>query len=341
MSTKNGDVEIYRPSLDKAELECNDKAYKSLISLELDYPSQSICTHNNFIVFGNMASADFKSSKLCFIHKEDFENENLRNINEYSVNFYINRMISLNNKIILVGDNNIATFESGKFTNFENSEKFEFGFGLCKNNDSAFVTTKNGLVLEFNDKLELKQIHKISDKALEAVAIENGNIFTGDLQGNIMMNDILLYKNDCDINTISVNGGILIFGDDKGRIGIINGDKCVKIEKWHHSPIERVVFLEGTEEFWACSEEQVSMWDLSFENEEQIVFDIKMEFKRVKEVVTLKNNEIFLNFVHQGHFYYKDISFLDRKVITTSEKGLCMFEPIMNEEDIESSSETE
>ncbi|OQS53670.1 hypothetical protein EHP00_1100 [Ecytonucleospora hepatopenaei] len=320
MDSKN----TYKPTFEHEELECDEDAYNILNCLKLDLPSQSICIHNNYIVYCKMADNSFKTSKLCIIHADDFESQNVEAIEEFDIDFYVNRIRNFNNSLILLGDSDLAIFENKKFWKFPNTQNFKFGFGLCVFERKIYAGTSDGKILVLTEKMEIDEIIEMHKSQIDSIVFYDKEMYSSSSKGGIYKNKKLIFENTTDVNSLDIKSNLLVFGDEEGSIGIINGNVCYKINDWHKSSIECIKFnknVEGEEVLFACSEEQVSMWDLSLENEEKIIFntDIKIS-DAVTETVEVKNNESFLLFVHQGFRQYKDIDFLNTIAFNNSRR---------------------
>lgn len=349
-SGKEEEKSIYVPTKDQDDLVCNEKAYKQIFTLNLELPSQSICVYNKNIIFCRMADMSYQNSVLSIIPIEDFASEKIDAMSEFKVDFYVMRISVFNDYLVLLGDTELALFKNNKVWKFCNKQNYSFGCGLTinnNNNNNILVGTEDGNILSLDEKLEVKEIQNAHTGRIDSIKTFDGNIFSASSDGTISRNAILLFKNDVDVNGIDICQNILVFGDENGTIGILNGTKCYKIVGWHKSAIENIKFncTANNNElvFCACSEEQVSIWNLSFENSANIVFDSNIELTKISntitEIIEITSPDEFISFVHQGHKFYKDFDFEGNIIFTTAEQGLCMFEPISEEiDDISESS---
>ena len=335
-SFSSEDIE-YEPQLNDKDLVCNDFAYKYLDYLDVEWPSQSICVMNARLFFSSFNETNIEKNigNIYSISLDDFISRSLKNIRTIPIQFYINRFRSINEQVFFISDNILGKInEKYQFTYITVSFDLSFGFYLC--DQYIYIGTKDGALCIYDHDLNFISQYKIHLNSIETITIFNNVIYTASadktIKKTIINNDNFLseiiYEGIAEINSIDIQNNILIFGDDNGMIGIINNDNLYKICNWHKSSIE-MVHIKNDDElvFGACSQEQVTVWDLTLENNSNIIIDSSLSLKIVQNEIEI-NKKDFLLFVHQGQQFYKDIVFYNNKTITTSINGICLFQPI-------------
>lgn len=313
------DYEIYKPKAEEEnELEVDEEAYSILEYVNLEWPSMSLDIFKSKIIFNEFSDQNQSEVKTRII-EIDMQNAiksgdfNRIEFKKYPINRIFNK-IRICDAIFGLSDNFITKLDM-KF-NVIAEIKGSYRFGLYVSHDYILAGCEDGTTEVYN--FDLKLLFKISSGSspIECVGfdIENEMFVTGSLDKKIRLFDIKgnlvsTIENDSEINSLDIKNGILIFGDDNGKIHIYN----IKTQKkemfeWHCTPISFVRWKDD-EIFVSGSDEQVCVWDISIDDQED---------------TTLPK---YLLFVHQGQKYYKDCAFHNNKIIVTSEDGLCLFEP--------------
>lgn len=335
-SSLSEDVE-YEPQLNDNNLVCDDFAYKYLDYLDVEWPSQSICIINTSLFFSSFSETNINDNvgNIYSISLDDFVSRSIKNIKTIPIQFYINRLRSINEQIFFISDNILGKIDE-KHQLIHITVSFNLGFGFCLSNQHIYMGTKDGTLCIYDHNLNFVSKYKIHSNSIETITLFDNAIYTASadktIKKTIINNDSFLseiiYEGITEINSIDIRDNILIFGDDNGMIGIINNNNLYKICDWHKSSIEMVHFKDDEElVFGVCSQEQVAIWDLTLENNSNIIIDSTLPLKTVQNEIEI-NKKDFLLFVHQGQQYYKDVIFYNNKVITTSIDGICLFQPI-------------
>lgn len=310
------DIEIYKPTDgDMVDLEVDEEAYNILEYIDCEWPSLSVdnlgtkvyagtfpdesCSHSPELVSLDLSNTDF--SRLVF--------------NKSTIKQQINKIRVSKSFIYGMSDNFVNKFSpSGKMIA---EVKGSFGFAIYVTEKHVVAGTSNGLIKVFNLDLKLIKEFKASDLSVECVCTDDKVIIAGstdhtvrifDFDGNMLKQ----IDNDCDINAVDIKNEIIVFGDDKGMLFKYDlkseKQECIK---WHCSPISFIRWRDD-DIFASGSDEQLCLWDITLEEEYEEGSDIP------------KN----LLFVHQGEKFFKDCCFVHNMVVSTSENGICVFEPV-------------
>lgn len=313
------DIEVYKPTnKETEELEADEEAYNLLEYIDLEWPSLSLESVGSKIILGTYPANISDDIDLIEIEIENADFEKL-NYRKQRINRPINKIRS-SGSIFAVSDTHLSKFDSRLKLIAEVAGSYRFGLSVSE--QYVVVGCQNGMVEVYNHNLKPVSKFKAGDSSIECVGYltrsdtKDSFIVTGavdqmlkifDINGNMVES----FQNDSEINCLDVKNNKIVFGDDNGKIhliDVVSGDKTVY--EWHSSSISFVRWKDE-EVFVSGSDEQVCIWDITLEEEETV-----MEAP--------KN----LLFVHQGQMYYKDCAFNDKKVIVTSEEGLCVFEPV-------------
>ncbi|KAM0676439.1 Guanine nucleotide-binding protein G(I)/G(S)/G(T) subunit beta-1 [Gurleya vavrai] len=301
----------YIPSNENIKLEVDSSVYSLLEYINLEWPSQSIDVRNKKLI---AATNPEKNNGKIF--EFDFsKSNNFRNVDNYKnsskeVDFNYNRIRYYGSHIIAVSDDAISIYDKNLKKTFEKKEKF--GYGLATDS-KVYAGMRNGNVEVYTHELKSYETLKLHEKAVESVCVSNNILYTGSCDKKAKIYDLrskdetILIENNCDINAIDYNKeNLVITGDDKGilRMHDIRNLKNVEEINWHKSPISFVKWKNSCE-FASCSDEQIALWDTSFEEE--------WDYHR------------YLRFVHQGQQFYKEISFFGDVYVSTSLDGICLF----------------
>ncbi len=319
LGNEDSSCDVYTPDLDYENLECNEDAYNLIEYLELDWPSQTVVNANNCIfVATNPADDKLEEASLAKINfKNGLDNPIFNTIS--TEGRIINRMRANDHFIYAISDDAILSYSFDPM--IIESHESKYSYGLFVNNENIFVGKQDGSIDIFDIHLNLLNTFKIHEKSVESIVYKNNKIYSASADKTVKITSqnglvLKIIENDAEVNALDVSGDQIVFGDDVGKITISDGNTS-EIIKWHLSPIEMIKFLDENV-FCTLSVEQVCIWDLTLDSPEE-----ESKFSR------------YLLFVHQGQKFYKDIAFLDKKcAITTSENGLCIFEPVsLNEFD--------
>jgi ribosome assembly protein RRB1 len=334
------DIMVYKPKDGlKEELEVEEEAYKMLEHVELEWPSLSVDSFDSKVVVGTSPTDGLSKPELITIEIQDTDFEKMKYQNLY-ISHSPNKIRTYRDYLFALSDTHLIRYSSYDKTTVEATGNY--GFGMCITPLYVIVGRSDGFVEVFDHGLIMKYKFKASNSSVECVGFENDIIITGSTDHTVKTFSISgelieTISNDSDINALDVRNSILIFGDDNGKIHKVDlKTKEKTVIEWHHTPISFVRWRDN-EIFATGSEEQVCIWDLSLTDEEQSNKDERSKILNTNEVESeskdnanddLKDFPTSLLFVHQGQRNYKDVCFNEKKVITTSEDGLCVFEPI-------------
>lgn len=305
----SSDKAPYLPTANFDQLEPDESVYSLLEYISLEWPSQSLDFKDcNLYVATNPANGSPKIIKFDLSATNNLTIIRNFNSKSYEIEDSLNRLRCFNNYLLGLSDNNLNIYRDFKPIVTKNEK---FGYGLAFNDTNIVAGLRNGNLKIFDHELnDIKKI-KLHTASIESIKIYENCLFTAscdktskgyDTRSENVFFDI---KNDCDFNAIDVTDNKVILGDDKGRIKIVDlRNNLEENIEWHKSPISYVKYKNNTE-FISCSDEQVALWDMSFEEE--------WDYHK------------YLRFVHQGQKFYKEAVFVDETVITTSYDGLCFF----------------
>lgn len=311
------DINAYKPSKGDENLELNldEEAYGLIEYIELEWPSLSIDSANEQIYMGS-ASDPTNSSKPMSLIEINLQNTDFRNLKykKTSIHKPINKL-RINNGIFTVGDNALSKFDMSLKLIKEIIGNYRFSLYLT--DFQVFVGTSSGMVEVYDHNLNKMFEFQAHNQSVESICCENGMIFTGSTDHLVRIftcdgKSIEEIPNDSDINCLDVRNGKLVYGDDNGKIFIYDiNSKTKECIKWHNTPISLIRWRDD-DIFASGSDEQLCLWDITLEEDSEAAGDINK----------------YLLFVHQGQKFYKDCCFDGNKVISTSQDGVCIFEPI-------------
>lgn len=315
-SSETGESNIYRPDALENNLEVEEDAYLFLEYITIEWPAQSIVMLGSKLYLGtNPGDHCKKKTDLVRIDLKGFDYEDTR-YEQHKIDVFVNRMKSNKSVIACVTDDLLGIIGKDELCVLK-SVRDTFSYGLFVSESEIFVGRMDGTLCIYDFELKLKNSFKIHEKAVETICVWNNMIYTGSSDCTLKISDmngnmIKMFENKTDINYIDVNNnGLVVCGDDNGKIHLFDKDFNKETIEWHVTPIS-VVKWKNNEIFVSGSDEQVCVWDVSLEKETGEEWDYHN----------------YLLFVHQGQQYYKDIEFYDDKIITTSQDGLCVFTPI-------------
>lgn len=313
---ETSEEEIYVPKEENPELVVEESAYRILEYISMEWPSQTIelLNENMIMLATNPANDDPNLVRLDFEKTDDYNDVDNFYFEKIQVKYSFNRIRQFKNNLFCVSDESLCIFD--KNYKFVKEYKGNYGYGLTHMSEKVCSTLKNGNIklIDYNrNKTEERKIH---ENTIESLDFHENLLFSASTDKSMKITDlrtkenVLTRENDCDINAISYNkNNFVIFGDDKGVLRLMDiRNNNVEEIIWHKTPISMVKF-RNEDEFVSASDEQVVLWDKSFEEE--------WEYHK------------YISFVHQGQKYYKDVCFNDNEVyFTTSYEGVCIFSPI-------------
>lgn len=345
LQSSDSEYDIYIPENPTTNLEVEEDAYEKLEYISLEWPSQTVSIKDNHIFIAPNSESDFHIMRITLekINNNIVINEKFK-IKKTLVKQNVNR-IRCSNFLYAVSDNYILKFDFElnlidsydsqslvkSDSNQENHEKVyndnnnnkllddnKIGYGLIATNDACYFTLSGDLyILKEKPILIYKNLH---EKEINDIKIINNFILTvsNDKKLHILnLNNKKIIKTiifDSEINSITKNNENIVIGLDSGIISIydykIEDEFMINFKEnisWHKSSISIVNFV-NVDTLVTLSDEQVTLWDLNFEDEWQY--------------------HKYLHFVHAGQNYYKDVDVLDDMIVTTSLDGLCFFKPV-------------
>ncbi|KAM0681071.1 Ribosome assembly protein rrb1 [Glugoides intestinalis] len=323
------DIETYKPSntTNTNELEVDEEAYQFILHIDLEWPTMSLDLLNSKIILGTFPDDGMQNkSELVEIDIENIEENSDRNVMNFRrtpIGQVFNK-VRVSDAIFALTDNSLLkySFDFKLLAHVKGS--YRFGLHLSK---YVIVGCENGFIEIYNNNLELIKKFSTGTTPVECVAFENDRVYSGSIDGVLRVFDLsgtLLHSisNDFEINAVDIRNGKLIFGDENGKIHLLDLETGSKdVFEWHCTPISFLRWRDD-EIFASGSDEQLCLWDITLEEEDETLPNDE----------TLKNKEDDipnnLLFVHQGQSYYKDCAFYDNKVVATSENGLCVFSPL-------------
>lgn len=308
----SSDIEHYIPTNTDDKLEVDETVYSLLEYISLEWPSQTVINSlSNIYVATNPVELKDTANiiKFNFADTNNFSNFKDFTYDKKFINTNYNRMRIKDTNLICISDNSLDILKVDDCVKLESVDG-KYGYGLDVS-DNIVVGNKSGKITMFNDSLKVMNEYKYHNGSVESIVFYNNILYTGScdysLKGFDMRSEetVFEYKNKCDINAVDYCDNKLIAGCDDGIILLtdLRNNMTEKI-KWHDSPISYIKW-KNKYEFVSCSDEQVTIWDTSFEEEWE--------------------HHKYLRFVHQGQKLYKEICFIDDMYVVTSVDGLCFF----------------
>lgn len=307
------ELETYCPQKEEEELEADEDVYKILEYIDLDWPAQSIAINGSKIYLGTNPDLDTKNNhREINLVETTICNNTCTDIkfNKRPINQYINK-IRFENFIFAISDDTLAVYDIS--LTLYRQVRGNYGYALHVDSERVYAGTSDGFVEIYDHELNFVSKMKIHEKPIDAICVSNKIIFTGsqdhtakltDLSGN----NVRTIKNPCDVNCLDVFDQKMVFGDDNGILHIMDSRRDdIEEISWHKTPISALKWMDA-DVFASGSDEQLCIWDTSLEEE--------WDYHK------------YLLFVHQGQRFYKDCAFIDGKIITASQDGLCIFKPI-------------
>ncbi|KAI5151614.1 hypothetical protein ENBRE01_2260 [Enteropsectra breve] len=309
------DMDTYVPSGKESGLEVDERAYKMLEYINLEWPAQSIAVIDSQLYLGTNPDMESGNPVMELIaidlSSNDFENLKHR---ESRIDKFVNKL-RINKKIFALADNSLSSYSLslGKIKSLPG----DFGYGLFVTDEHVFAGTFAGSLHIYDHDLNLISNWQLHGNSIEAIAVENNLIYTASVDKTVKITDmegkcLKTIENEAEINCLDVRNGKIIYGDDDGMVHLVDTETEKKETiSWHQSSVAAVQWRDN-DIFASCSDEQLCLWDISLEEE--------WDYHK------------YLLFVHQGQEFYKDIAFDGDKVITTALDGLCVFVPVSFEE---------
>ncbi|KAM0686376.1 hypothetical protein COBT_002403 [Conglomerata obtusa] len=307
----SSDKQPYIPTGKIEKLEVDESVYSLLEYISLDWPSQSLDTRNKkLLIATNPEKENGRIIEFNFANTSNFKSiDKYTNVSADAIRNF-NRMRYHGSHVIGISDDLLVLHD--KKLKMITQHKNLFGYGLATDNN-IFAGCKNGQVIMFDHELTKTDLFDLHSDAVESICVCNNILYTASNDKTAKMFDtrskttVNLLQNDCDVNAIDFNkDNYVLTGDDKGvlRLFDIRMNKEMERIEWHKAPISFVKWKNNTE-FVSCSDEQISLWDTTFEEE--------WDYHK------------YLRFVHQGQQYYKEIGFFGDVYVATSFDGLCLF----------------
>ncbi|KAM0679206.1 hypothetical protein BDAP_000072 [Binucleata daphniae] len=305
------DIKHYTPTNMHEELEVDESVYSLHEYINLEWPSQTVDTSNKkLLVATNSKDNDGELIELNFANTKNFKNVDKYTQVQTKVTDCYNRVRYFGPNVIAISDNKIVVFDKNldEIKNVEDS----FAYGLATSG-KIYTGLKNGKVNCYDNELNKIDEYVVHTDAVESICVHNNILYTASCDKSAASYDtrsnqkICMLNNDCDVNAIDYNKeNYVITGDDKGvvRLYDIRTNKELEKIEWHKSAISYVKW-KSQNEFVSCSDEQIAIWDTSYEEE--------WEYHK------------YLRFVHQGQKYYKEVAFFGDVYVATSYDGLCLF----------------
>ncbi|ELA41351.1 uncharacterized protein VICG_01591 [Vittaforma corneae ATCC 50505] len=315
------DYETYRPTgTEEGELEVDEEAYSLLEYISLEWPSMSLDICKSRIVLGTFPDRDRTEEHDNQIVEVELERTadgsglSVLEFRTHPADRAFNK-VRICNAIFALSDSFLTKFDLE--CNVVAEVKGFFRFGLHVSDSYVIVGCENGNVEVYSHSLELLGCISSGESPIECVGFDDARsiIATGSLDHRVRIFDLkgeLLstIENDSEVNSLDARNGHVVFGDDNGRVHLVNLETGSReVFEWHCTPISFVRWRDD-EVFVTGSDEQVCLWDITLEDEQGL--DVPRS----------------LLFVHQGQRCYKDCAFYGSSIAVTSEDGLCVFEPV-------------
>lgn len=305
------DIKHYVPTDQIEKLEVDESVYHLLEYITLEWPSQSIDTNNKKLLLAtNSEENDSKIIEFNFANTQNFKKIDRYTNVQNGVSESYNRVRYFGPSIIAISDHKLTTYNKDLEEIKSIDEKFAYGLAIDRN---VYAGCKNGMIKQYNSDLNEMASHNIHTDAVESICVYKSSLYTASCDKTAKIFDtrsnnvVCALECDCDVNAIDYNKeNLVITGDDKGvvRLYDIRMNKETETIEWHKTPISYVKW-KNENEFVTCSDEQIAIWDASFDEE--------WEYHK------------YLRFVHQGQQFYKEVGFFNDVFVATSLEGLCLF----------------
>lgn len=310
--TFSSDVETYRPTgTEDRQLEFDEDAYTLMEYIDLEWPAQSIDVRGSKVFLGTVPDMDSRATPDMV--RIDIDTDFTRlNYKKSRIDRCINRL-RIGRHIFALSDSHLTKYDMDMSPVCEVGGSYSFA--LYVTDTHVFAGSVDGFVECYDSDLNRVARFRAHEQSIETIAFEDGVIFTGSTDHTVRMfgmdgSLVEELANGSEVNCLDVRDGRLVFGDDDGLLHMYNmHTRTREAVRWHASPISLVRWRDG-DIFASGSDEQVCLWDVSLEADQE------SEFPQ------------YLLFVHQGQRLYKDCSFDGGRVVVTAEDGLCVFEPI-------------
>ncbi|TBU12232.1 hypothetical protein CWI38_0840p0030 [Hamiltosporidium tvaerminnensis] len=324
-NSNSSDFQSYIPKETTKNLEVDDSAYTLLEYISLDWPAQSFDFISDYkIVTGTnpindnpkLITLDFKK---CDFDKNPNINKNLK-IKEHQTNYSFNKIrYNLYTEYVqCISDNNLCFYNSNIKLIKDIYIEQGISYGLTNTDSFTVIGSKCGELLFYNDLFQNITNIKLHNGSVESIVCTDGCIYSGSTDKKVISYDFKSNKPifelnfDSEINALDFSANTLCVGDDSGIIRLIDIRNTRNIESitWHNTPISSISYVEK-DVFISASDEQVALWDTSFEEE--------WEYHK------------YIYFVHQGNTFYKDVRVCrgnSNLIFTTALEGITLFSPI-------------
>lgn len=312
--SSSGDAETYRPTgVEDRELEFDEGVYSLMEYIDLEWPAQSVDVCDSRIFLGTVPNMSDSRAALDMV-RIDIKYTDFKHLNyiKSGIGRCINKL-RISRYVFALSDNHLTKYDMD--LNVMAEVEGSYGFALYVTRTLVFAGSVDGFVECYDSNLIQVLRFRAHEQSIESIAFENGVIFTGSADHTVKMfkmdgSLVEELANGSEVNCLDVRDGRLVFGDEDGLLHIYNVDtKSRETIEWHASPISLVRWRDS-DIFASGSDEQVCLWDVTLEADQECEFNQ------------------YLLFVHQGQRLYKDCCFEDNRVIVTAEDGLCVFEPI-------------
>lgn len=309
----SGDIETYRPAWEDQELEFDAEAYTLMEYIDLEWPAQSIDISDSRIFLGTVPDMSSSRASLDLV-RIDIKHTDFKHLHykKSRIDRCINRL-RVGKHVFALSDSHLTKYDMD--LNAVAEVEGRYGFALCVTETYVFAGSMDGFVECYDSNLDQILRFRAHEQSIESIAFEDGVIFTGSVDHTVRMfkmdgSLVEELANGSEVNCLDVRNGKLVFGDEDGLLHIYSVDtKTRETIEWHASPISLVRWRDS-DIFASGSDEQVCLWDVTLEADQECGFSQ------------------YLLFVHQGQRLYKDCCFEGNRVIVTAEDGLCVFEPI-------------
>lgn len=306
----SSDIQPYLPSKNMEELEPDEKVYAILEYISLDWPSQTITNRNDkFYAATNPDNDKANIIELDFYNSKNYTEFKSVNLNKFEVDQSYNRIRINNEHLFCLSDNTFDVYSTNKMKRVHTLSD-DYGYGIALEEKIA-LGHKNGKITIYDYNFNIIHDIKHHTNSVESIVISENIIYSASCDKtskgiDLRSNQIVFEHNDnCDINAIDYFDNKILLGLDNGNIVHIDKRNNAKENiKWHSTPISFVKW-KTSNEFVSCSDEQVAIWDSTYEEE--------WEFHK------------YLRFVHQGQKFYKEVVIVDDIYAVTSVDGLCFF----------------
>ncbi|KAI5187797.1 hypothetical protein NEHOM01_2374 [Nematocida homosporus] len=318
----------YEPAQTPEAMELdNDDVYNVLETIELEWPSLTVClSHDQESVYIEATPDQSPLVSELTQLSIDISRPSRKSISKLATHqlpAQINRVRAQPNHIVAITDQSLSIFTNDM--QHLSTKPIKGGFALAVTPQEIFYGNGSQVVLENTLEKDAPQtiatqtpqpnpidtqateVFSLCPFATNTALVATTALSVADFRSGELTQ---IYQSTVDINAVAYNSeNHIIIGDDTGTLTLFDkrASSILETISFHRSPITHLAF--ATPEVFASSSDcEVVLWDTSFTEE--------WEYHK------------YLNFVHQGQRYYKDFAFIaDNTLITTSLDGLCLFTP--------------